>query len=76
MEQTQNKNEKPVGSGKIISEKFTELVIFPDEIIDAIRIAKGSGRKFVVLKLVKRKEVGKYGDTHVIYKPDQIVNNE
>ena len=69
-------NEKPtgkVGNGKQISDKFTELCIYLDDIpSDQIKTGGLSGKKYVVLKLVKMKEKGKYGDTHIIFTKDQI----
>lgn len=69
-------NEKPtgkVGNGKQLSEKFTELCIYLDDIpSDQIKTGGLSGKKYVVLKLVKMKEKGKYGDTHIIFTKDQI----
>ena len=74
----ENKTEKKaiVGNGKEISPKFTEICIYLDDIpFNDIKTGGLSGKRYVVLKLVRMKEKGKYGDTHVIYLKDQIIKD-
>ena len=53
------------GSGKQIRPDLIELVIETEQLKDYIKESR-SGKLYVVCELWKRKDAGKYGETHSI----------
>lgn len=70
-----NQENKPqyVGTGTQKGDNKIEILLYPDQIKDAIR-ESAKGKKICVLILTKRKEKGTYGETHSLIIKTQPTN--